>query len=119
MLSRLIGEQVESVPSLAADLAPVRADPGQLEQVLMNLVVNARDAMPSGGRLTIQTADVELDRSFMQDAIIHPGPYVMLAVSDTGVGMTEETKSRLFEPFFTTKEPGKVRDSGSPRSTAS
>jgi PAS domain S-box-containing protein len=107
MLSRLIGEQVELVPSLAPELSNVRADPGQLEQVLMNLVVNARDAMPSGGRLMIQTANVELDGSFMQDVVIHPGPYVMLAVSDTGDGMTESTKSRLFEPFFTTKGPGK------------
>jgi two-component system, cell cycle sensor histidine kinase and response regulator CckA len=107
MLSRLIGEQVELVPSLAPELSNVRADPGQLEQVLMNLVVNARDAMPSGGRLMIQTANVELDGSFMQDVKIHPGPYVMLAVSDTGDGMTEATKSRLFEPFFTTKGPGK------------
>jgi two-component system cell cycle sensor histidine kinase/response regulator CckA len=107
MLSRLIGEQVELVPSLAADLAPVRADPGQLEQVLMNLVVNARDAMPLGGRLTIHTANVELDQSFVHDVVIRPGPYVMLSVSDTGVGMTEATKSRLFEPFFTTKAPGK------------
>ena len=107
MLSRLIGEQIELVPSLAPDLSTVRADPGQIEQVLMNLVVNARDAMPSGGRVMIQTADVELDQSFMRDVVIHPGPYVMLAVSDTGDGMTEATKSRLFEPFFTTKGPGK------------
>ena len=74
MLSRLIGEQVELVPSLAPELSNVRADPGQLEQVLMNLVVNARDAMPSGGRLMIQTANVELDGSFMQDVKIHPVP---------------------------------------------
>jgi two-component system, cell cycle sensor histidine kinase and response regulator CckA len=107
MLGRLIGEQVELVPSLAPELSNVRADPGQLEQVLMNLVVNARDAMPSGGRLMIQTENVELDGSFMQDVKIQPGPYVMLAVSDTGDGMTEATKSRLFEPFFTTKGPGK------------
>jgi PAS domain S-box-containing protein len=107
MLSRLIGEQVELVPTLAPDLWPIRADPGQLEQVLMNLVVNARDAMPSGGRLSIETKNVELDQSFIHDAVVRPGPYVMLAVSDTGVGMSDETKSRLFEPFFTTKEPGK------------
>jgi two-component system cell cycle sensor histidine kinase/response regulator CckA len=107
MLSRLIGEQVELISSLAPDLSPVRADPGQLEQVLMNLVVNARDAMPAGGVLTIQTGNVDLDQSFMNDVVIRPGAYVMLAVSDTGVGMSEATKSRLFEPFFTTKEPGK------------
>jgi two-component system cell cycle sensor histidine kinase/response regulator CckA len=107
MLSRLIGEQVELISSLAPDLSAVRADPGQIEQVLMNLVVNARDAMPSGGRLSIQTGNVDLDQSFIHDVVVRPGPYVMLAVSDTGVGMSEETKSRLFEPFFTTKEPGK------------
>lgn len=107
MLSRLIGEHVELIPNLAPDLATVRADPGQLEQVLMNLVVNARDAMPAGGVLTIQTANVDLDQSFMNEVVIRPGAYVMLAVSDTGVGMTEATKSRLFEPFFTTKGPGK------------
>jgi two-component system, cell cycle sensor histidine kinase and response regulator CckA len=107
LLSRLIGEHVELVSVLAADLDAVRADAGQLEQVLMNLAVNARDAMPSGGRLAIETANVELDQSFMRDVLIHPGPYVMLAVSDTGIGMSEETKRRLFEPFFTTKEQGK------------
>jgi PAS domain S-box-containing protein len=107
MLSRLIGEQIELVPSLAPDLHAVRADPGQIEQVLMNLAVNARDAMPSGGRLTIQTANVDLDQSFFHEAVVPPGPYVMLAVSDTGVGMTEDTKRRLFEPFFTTKEAGR------------
>jgi PAS domain S-box-containing protein len=107
MLGRLIGEHVDLVTVLAPDLAPVRADPGHLEQVLMNLVVNARDAMPAGGRLTVETANVELDQSFMGDAAIHPGSYVMLAVSDTGIGMSEETKRRLFEPFFTTKEIGK------------
>jgi PAS domain S-box-containing protein len=107
MLSRLIGEHVDLVPILAPDLGAVRADPGQLEQVLMNLVVNARDAMPSGGRLAIETANVELDESFMQDVVIHPGSYVMLAVSDSGIGMDEATKQQLFEPFFTTKDPGK------------
>jgi two-component system, cell cycle sensor histidine kinase and response regulator CckA len=107
MLGRLIGEHVDLVPILAPDLGTVRADPGQLEQVLMNLVLNARDAMPSGGRLAVETANVELDQSFMQDVTIHPGSYVLLAVSDNGVGMNEATKQRLFEPFFTTKEQGK------------
>jgi CheY-like chemotaxis protein len=107
MLSRLIGEDIELITNLASDLGAVRADPGQFEQVLMNLVVNARDAMPSGGRLQVQTANVEIDGSFMHEAAIRPGSYVMLAVSDTGTGMTEATKSRLFEPFFTTKSPGK------------
>ena len=107
MLARLIGETVDLVPILAPDLGTVRADAGQLEQVLMNLVLNARDAMPSGGRLAVETANVELDASFMQDVTIHPGSYVLLAVSDDGIGMNEATKQRLFEPFFTTKEHGK------------
>jgi len=107
MLARLIGETVDLVPILAPDLGTVRADAGQLEQVLMNLVLNARDAMPSGGRLAVETANVELDASFMQDVTIHPGSYVLLAVSDNGIGMNEATKQRLFEPFFTTKEHGK------------
>ena len=107
MLARLIGETVDLVPILAPDLGAVRADAGQLEQVLMNLVLNARDAMPSGGRLAVETANVELDESFMQDVTIHPGSYVLLAVSDNGIGMNEATKQRLFEPFFTTKEHGK------------
>jgi two-component system, cell cycle sensor histidine kinase and response regulator CckA len=107
MLSRLIGEHVDLVPVLSPDLHMVKADTGQLEQVLMNLVVNARDAMPSGGRLAVETANVDLDQSFMKDVPIEAGSYVMLAVSDNGIGMSDATRRRLFEPFFTTKELGK------------
>jgi PAS domain S-box-containing protein len=107
MLHRLIGEDIELRTKPAAALGAVRADPGQLEQAIVNLVVNARDAMPQGGRLTIETAEVELDRSYVAGHVpTQPGPYVLLAVSDTGVGMDGATKARLFEPFFTTKEPG-------------
>jgi PAS domain S-box-containing protein len=108
MLHRLIGEDVELRTKPAAALGAVRADPGQIEQAIVNLVVNARDAMPQGGRLTIETADVELDRSYIAGHVpTQPGPYVLLAISDTGVGMDGATKARLFEPFFTTKEPGR------------
>jgi PAS domain S-box-containing protein len=109
MLGRLIGEHIEVELDLAPDLGHVRADRGQLEQVIANLAVNARDAMDGGGRLTLQTANVELTGTGGADGepVSARGPYAMLAVRDTGRGMDEATRSRVFEPFFTTKEPGK------------
>ena len=108
LLRRLIGEDVELETALAEDLGFVRADVAQLEQVLMNLAVNSRDAMPDGGTLTIETRNVVLTRADQREAFaINAGPYVMLAVSDTGCGMDAETRARAFEPFFTTKAPGR------------
>jgi two-component system cell cycle sensor histidine kinase/response regulator CckA len=108
LLSPLIGENVELVTNLAPDAGHTRADSGQIEQVLMNLVVNAKDAMPGGGKLTIQTQNVVVDVTHRWgQTFIRPATYVMLSVKDTGMGMDKETQSRIFEPFFTTKEKGK------------
>jgi len=108
MLRRVIGEDVELVTFLAENLGRIKTDPGQIEQVIMNLVVNAKDAMPSGGNLAIETANVELDETYARSHIgVKPGRYVMLLVSDTGMGMAPEVKKKVFEPFFTTKEKDK------------
>jgi PAS domain S-box-containing protein len=108
MLHRILGEDIDYVQVLAPNLGAIRADPGQIEQVLMNLVVNARDAMPDGGKLTIETHNADLDEDYAARHVsVKPGPYIQLAVSDTGCGMDKKTQARIFEPFFTTKEKGK------------
>ena len=109
MLQRVIGEEINLETIFEPDLGYVKVDPGQVEQVIMNLVVNARDAMPEGGKLTIETANVYLDEEYgrRHGVEMQPGPYVMLAVSDTGIGMDEEVLAHIFEPFFTSKERGK------------
>jgi len=108
LLRRLIGEDIEVFTVPGRNLAAVKADPGQIEQVIMNLALNARDAMPRGGKLTLETANADLDDGYARDhAPLEPGSFVMLAVSDNGVGMTPDVQARIFEPFFTTKEVGK------------
>jgi signal transduction histidine kinase/ActR/RegA family two-component response regulator len=107
LLRRLIGENIDLRVSLDPALGPVRADASQIEQVIMNLVVNARDAMPGGGQLTLTTADTELDEAYARRTLgVVAGPHVLLSVTDTGTGMDADTRARIFEPFFTTKEPG-------------
>ncbi|HEX4422118.1 MAG TPA: ATP-binding protein [Kofleriaceae bacterium] len=108
MLRRLLGEHIELSLLLTEQPRGVNADPGQVEQVIMNLAINARDAMPAGGKLTIETANIELDDGFAANHLnARPGPHVMLAVTDTGVGMDDATRAQIFEPFFTTKRPEK------------
>ena len=107
MLRRVIGENIELIMKLEDDLGRVKVDPGQIEQVILNLAVNAKDAMPDGGSLRIEITDAELDEGYARKHVaVRPGRYVMLSVSDTGYGMTPEVRERVFEPFFTTKEKG-------------
>jgi signal transduction histidine kinase len=107
MLGRVIGEDIALVTAFDPGLGLVKADPSQIEQIVVNLIANARDAMEAGGRVTLETANAELDRAYVRRHVdVEPGSYVMLAVSDTGIGMTPDTQARIFEPFFTTKDPG-------------
>src|SRR6266446_6664316 len=108
LLRRLMSANIEMKTFVSKDVSTIKADPGQIEQVIMNLVVNARDALPEGGRIVIETSNVDLDSAYTLDhAVVRPGPYVLLAVSDTGIGMTAETVAHIFEPFYTTKESGR------------
>jgi nitrogen-specific signal transduction histidine kinase/ActR/RegA family two-component response regulator len=108
LIPRLIGEDIELIFRTASDLGTIKADGSQMEQIIMNLAVNSRDAMPNGGRFTIETSNVELDSYYSAaHPVVKPGRYVLLAVSDTGTGMDSETQAHIFEPFFTTKEQGK------------
>ncbi len=108
LMRRLIGEDIDLVTKLAPDVGKVKADPGQIEQVIVNLAVNARDAMPGGGKLTIETANVDLGAAYARENLnVRPGPYVSVAMSDNGCGMDEKISARIFEPFFTTKPEGK------------
>ena len=108
LLRRLMSANIEMKTFVSKDVGTIKADPGQVEQVIMNLVVNARDALPEGGRIVIETSNADLDSAYTLDhAIVRPGPYVLLAVSDTGIGMSAETVAHIFEPFYTTKESGR------------
>ena len=106
MLRRLIGEDIQLVTRPAPNLGAVKADPGHIEQVIINLAVNARDAMPKGGTLTLRTAAMEVGETEAARAGVRPGAYVVLTVADTGSGIDPAVMAKLFEPFFTTKEPG-------------
>jgi PAS domain S-box-containing protein len=108
LLRRLMNENIEMKTLVSKNVGAIKADPGQIEQVIMNLVVNARDALPNGGRILIETSNVDLDSAYARDhTVVRPGPYVLLAVSDTGIGMTADTVAHIFEPFYTTKESGR------------
>jgi nitrogen-specific signal transduction histidine kinase/ActR/RegA family two-component response regulator len=108
LLRRLMSENIAMKTFVSRDVGAIKADPGQIEQVIMNLVVNARDALPNGGQILIETSNVDLDSTYTRDhPVVRPGPYVLLAVSDTGIGMTADTIAHIFEPFYTTKESGR------------